>query len=95
MTNLRKDARGRECEVRVPFSCNGDPETTVLAHLNGGGMGAKTDDIEGAFCCSSCHDVIDGRTKTEHSYEQLRLFLMEGAMRTRAIWRQEGKIIVN
>lgn len=48
MSNLRKEAKGRECQVRLPGICNHNPETTVLAHyrmagLNGVGM--KPDDI--------------------------------------------------
>ena len=31
-TKLTKAARGRECQVRIPGVCNGNPETTVLAH---------------------------------------------------------------
>ncbi len=30
MANLRKEARGRECQVRIYGVCNGNPETTVL-----------------------------------------------------------------
>ncbi|VEI70653.1 82 prophage-derived uncharacterized protein ybcO [Serratia quinivorans] len=32
MTNLRKEAKGRDCQVRMPGICNFNPETTVLAH---------------------------------------------------------------
>ncbi|ECK2143415.1 DUF1364 domain-containing protein, partial [Salmonella enterica subsp. enterica serovar Enteritidis] len=32
MADLRKAARGRECQVRIPGYCNHNPETTVLAH---------------------------------------------------------------
>ncbi|MGL3134944.1 nuclease domain-containing protein, partial [Klebsiella pneumoniae] len=28
MANLRKAARGRECTVRIPGYCNGNPETS-------------------------------------------------------------------
>lgn len=50
MANLRKEAKGRECQVRLPGVCNFNSETTVLAHyrmagLNGVGM--KPDDIFG------------------------------------------------
>ncbi|MEQ9850798.1 nuclease domain-containing protein [Pectobacterium brasiliense] len=39
--------------------CNDNPETTILRHLPSAtyGMRYKSD----GFCCSSCHDVIDGR----------------------------------
>ncbi len=33
MADLRKAARGRECQVRIPGVCNGNPETSVLAHI--------------------------------------------------------------
>ena len=38
MANLRKAARGRECQVRIPGVCNGNPETSVLAHIRIAGL---------------------------------------------------------
>ncbi|TBL26445.1 DUF1364 family protein, partial [Escherichia coli] len=38
MANLRKEARGRECQVRISGICNGKPETTVLAHYRRAGI---------------------------------------------------------
>ena len=60
MTKLRKAARGKDCMVIIPGICNGNPETVVLAHLNGGGMGYKHHDFLGAWACSSCHSWLDG-----------------------------------
>lgn len=60
MTPIRKSAKGQPCQVRVPNVCNGDPNTTVLAHLNGFGMGMKAGDHEAAFSCSACHAWLDG-----------------------------------
>lgn len=61
----RDAARGQACTLRLPFHCNGNPETTVLCHSNlgrdGKGMGIKASDDRAAFGCSSCHDVLDGR----------------------------------
>ena len=60
--NLRKLARGRECQVRLPGVCNGNPETTVLAHyrLAGiSGIGMKSPDLIGAWACSDCHYTVD------------------------------------
>ena len=88
MTNLRKEAKGRECQVRIVGVCNGNPETVVLAHYRMGGlngMGMKPDDIFGAWACSACHDAVDGRTKTKYDCEQLRLFHEEGVFRTQAV----------
>ncbi|EOY5688468.1 DUF1364 domain-containing protein [Salmonella enterica subsp. enterica] len=94
--DLRKQARGRECTVRVPGHCNFNPETSVLAHYRlAGTCGAscKPDDMQGAIACNGCHDVIDGRVKTtEYSYEELRLMHAEGVFRTLEIWRREGFI---
>ena len=57
----RDAARGQDCTLRIPFHCNGNPETTVLCHSNRGadgkGMGIKASDDRAAFGCSSCHDV--------------------------------------
>ena len=86
MSKLRKSARDQQCLVRVPEICNWNVETTVLAHIGGGGMALKNSDIFGAFCCSSCHDAIDGRVKTQFTYEQLKLMHYEGMKRTQQYW---------
>lgn len=59
---LRDAANGQDCTVRS-ISCNFDPSTSVLAHIqNGEGvMGGKTHDISAVIACSECHDIIDGR----------------------------------
>lgn len=59
-TAIRRSARGQQCQVRVPGVCNHKPETTVLAHMNGAGMGAKAADHEAAYACSACHEWLDG-----------------------------------
>jgi len=92
MSRLRKSARGQPCLVRLPGVCNGNKETTVLAHVNGGGMGMKNHDYNGAFCCSSCHDVLDGRVKSEFSDNLLRLWHWEGVSRTWDHWVETGLI---
>lgn len=93
--NLRKEAKGRECQVRIVGVCNGNQETVVLAHyrmcgLNGVGM--KPNDIFGAWACSSCHDAVDGRMKTEYPRDELRLAHAEGVFRTQQILKNEGKL---
>lgn len=90
--DLRKLARGKPCQVRVPTHCNGNRQTTVLAHyrLAGyAGMGSKPDDWSfGAWACSACHDVVDGRVKTEHDRNAVRLMHAEGCLRTQAALRE-------
>lgn len=90
--NIRNSARGRDCTVRLP-GCNGDPATTVLAHYRLAGtcgIGIKPPDVNGAFACSYCHDVCDGRIHTAHDREFVRLAHAEGVMRTNAILAAEG-----
>lgn len=89
-SKFRKSAKGRECQIRIPGVCNGNPETVVLCHLNGGGMGMKRPDIHGAFGCSDCHDAIDGRARTDYSKDELFLFHCEAVIRTQEIWLKEG-----
>ena len=80
MSKIRKSANGQECQVRIPFVCNYDPSTTVLAHLNGGGMGAKKHDIFGAYACSKCHAHIDA------NYDQHTMIMFyEGVFRTQEL----------
>jgi len=95
MSKLRKSARGQDCQVRLPNVCNFSPETTVLAHLSGGGIGGKKSDIHGSFCCSNCHDAIDGRIMTEHSYDYLQLAHREGVERTQDVWLGMGLIRID
>ena len=87
--NLRKLAKGKPCQVRLPGICNNNPETTVLAHLNGGGMGMKQPDLLGAWCCSDCHDVVDGRAPIKGEFADrfdrkayIRRLHLEGIIRT-------------
>jgi len=91
-SKLRKSAKGRNCQVRLPTHCNYNPETTVLAHLGGAGMGRKHNDLFGSFCCSGCHDAIDKRVKSCLTKDDLKLAHMEGIQRTQQIWLDEGLI---
>lgn len=92
MSKIRQSARYQECQVRIPNICNHNPETTVLAHINGAGWGRKQHDIHGAYCCSNCHDAIDGRMRSEYSLETLKLWHLEGVVRTQQILLAEGLI---
>ena len=92
--NYRKEAQGRDCTIRIPDSCNGNPETVVLCHLPGGGMGYKRKDWQGAWGCSGCHDAVDGRVPAKQDMTLLSLWLHEGVMRTQEILESEGKLNV-
>lgn len=92
MTQGRKDARGKPCMVRIPGICNGNPETTVLAHYRLAGYcgtGMKPIDALGAWCCSSCHDEADRRTRY-FDEEFVRLCHAEGVLRTIAEIEKES-----
>ena len=87
MANLRKLAKDQVCEIRLPGICNGNPETTVLAHARIAGisgMGIKAPDLLAAHACSACHDAVDGRSNYGLSVFERRLALLEGVMRTQA-----------
>ncbi|MEQ1969351.1 DUF1364 domain-containing protein [Xenorhabdus nematophila] len=94
MANLRKEAKGRECQVRIPGICNGNSETVVLAHYRMAGIcgtGMKPPDLFGAWACSACHDEIDRRTRrTDTDYAHIAH--LEGVIRTQSILLSEGKI---
>lgn len=95
--NLRKEAKDRECQVRIPGVCNKNSETVVLAHLNnkslfGVGVGQKVPDLFGAWACSACHDVVDRRTDCGFLRSQQLDMFYEGVFRTQKILLDEGKI---
>ena len=54
MADLRKAARSRECQVRIPGVCNGNPETSVLAHIRLTGLcgtGTKPPELIATIAC--------------------------------------------
>lgn len=93
---IRDSARGEECTVRIVGVCNGNAETSVWSHwpgIDGGrGMGIKAIDLAGAVCCSSCHDVVDGRAQLPAgaTRESVLLDWAAGHLRSLVILRQKG-----
>jgi len=92
MTPIRKSAKGQQCQVRVPGVCNNNPDTVVLAHLNGGGMGAKAGDHEAAYCCSDCHAWLDGGYAQTTPKELRDLWHLEAVIRTQRLLIEQGLI---
>jgi hypothetical protein len=89
MTDLRREAIGRECMIRLE-GCNTAP--CCLAHwrqmgISGGGM--KSPDIIGAWACDSCHTKVDS---TERGNRDTQLDFARGVFRTQAQLIKEGKI---
>ena len=98
MSKITQSARGEPCQIRLAGYCNHNPETTILAHYRLAdycGMGIKPPDFMGAYACSTCHDVCDGRIKTDLSEEELRLTHAEGVMRTLVILEKKGLLDVS
>lgn len=95
MSKLRKAAKGRECQVRVPGVCSHDPSTVVLAHyrMSGqNGTGIKPSDVSGAHACYFCHMAVDGQIKTHHTPQELRQWHADGVIRTLLQLEKEGII---
>ena len=96
MSKIRESAKGKDCLVRLENICNGNPETTILAHLNGGGMGKKRLDIHAAYCCSDCHREIDRLPNLNHVVhfeDALKIIKFhEGVLRTQKIMLEQGLI---
>jgi len=94
MSDLKKAARGRECQVRIPGICNHNAETSVLAHIRLAGIcgvGIKPPDLIETIACSACHDEIDRRTRVVDA-EYAKECALEGMARTQVIWLKEGLI---
>jgi hypothetical protein len=95
---LRDEAKDRPCQGRIPGVCNGNTQTTVLAHPNNKslfrvGMGQKPPDEFGAHLCSDCHDLVDGRTKSDvYSADEILIMFYEAKFRTMLILKDEGRL---
>ena len=86
--NLRQQARGRDCQIRLAGVCNFDCATTVLAHyrlIGLSGMGMKSPDLLASWACSACHLACD----TDKSAET-QLAFAHGVFRTQAQLVKEG-----
>jgi hypothetical protein len=94
MSKLRKSAKGQDCQVRISGHCNRDSKTVVLAHVGKSHMGGKCTNLHATFCCSACHDVIDGRVYTQIPAQVLNVWKYEGMMRTKQIWLKDGLITI-
>jgi hypothetical protein len=92
MSKIRKSAKGQDCLVRIPGVCNFNNETTVLAHISSGLVARKSCDIHASYCCSSCHDVIDGRRNTEYTRSEIQTMFYDGMVRTQLILIEKGLI---
>ena len=86
-------AKGKPCQVRIPGVCKEAPEhdTTIFAHLNGGGMALKHSSIHGAYACLQCHYWLDGGYVHDPEHGVNRdLYHLEGVIRTQQIMIDDG-----
>lgn len=90
MTDLRALAAGKPCQIRLPWVCLDDRESTVLCHVRMvgiSGMGLKADDLLASWGCARCHAYVD-----THHDDATRLVFLEGVMRTLAYLIKLGVI---
>ena len=97
MSKITNSAKGKECDIRIPFACRGDTETTVHCHLpdgtGTGHMAGKSKDIHGVRGCANCHDILDGRRKSKYfDRDQILLMAYQGQQRTLRALVREGFI---
>lgn len=94
--NLRKRAQGQDCYLRLPYHCTFDETTTVLAHIRRGnvaGVGQKPSNFCAVPACGACHDVLDGRVKSDFvSHQELDSYLLEAQQRWLADCHRNGWI---
>lgn len=96
--DLRKEAEGRECQIRIA-GCSYNRDTVVLAHSNnkgmfGVGISQKAPDMFGAWSCNHCHDIVDGKLGIPVNWtkDEVDLAFAHGIFRTQNILLQEEKI---
>jgi hypothetical protein len=99
MSKITASARGENCTIKLIGVCNGNPDAVVYAHSNklqhGKGRGLKASDRYGAYACSACHDVIDGRVPRPKWMGKAFAdeAFSEGMARTHTILLQKGLIV--
>lgn len=87
--NLRREAIGRECQIRLP-GCQSEP--CCLCHwrqIDISGMGTKSPDQLGAWGCHHCHSIVDTKGRGD---SEAQLDFAKAVFRTQAILIREGKI---
>lgn len=88
MSAITDSAQGRECEMRLPGVCCGDPEKTVWAHSNshvhGKGGALKAYDQFGCYACYQCHMVYDRQWSRPAGLTQLMVEFMFSVAMTRS-----------
>ena len=87
MTDLRRQAIDRECQIRLA-GCTGGP--CCLAHWRQSGIsgiGLKSPDLLGAWSCDSCHQQVDMAARGD---AEVQLDFAKAVFRTQAQLINEG-----
>jgi hypothetical protein len=96
MSKIRKSANGESCQVRIPGICRHDPAMTIWSHYRGSaggkGMGIKSLDLAGAYCCTACDACYDGQTKRPEGLtkDDVDLMWLEGHIRSLVVLNERG-----
>ena len=90
---IRESARGEDCTLRLG-ACSSN-ETVVLCHIGRRrGMGLKCSDTFAIYSCSNCHDIIDGRVKTEFSKHELNTEKLRALEETQERFMEKDLLVV-
>lgn len=81
-TNLRREAIGRECQIRLEGCTTAPCCVCHWRQIGISGLGLKSPDIFGAFGCASCHDKVD---RSERGNVETQLDFARAVFRTQAI----------
>jgi hypothetical protein len=93
MTDLRKLARDKPCNLRLPGYCTREKDTTVLCHIKRGWCGSsKPPDVVAVWGCHACHAVIDGRIKTDWSRAEVDSMILR-ALCEQLVWYSDNGVI--
>ena len=83
---IKNSARDEDCSLRLG-ECS-SPETVILAHIGKSrGVGIKCSDYFAVYACSTCHDIIDGRAKSQFTKDELN------SEKLRALEETQGKLV--
>jgi hypothetical protein len=76
-------AQGQPCTLRFLDVCNGDPATTIPAHVRDRfkGMGTKASDLSMVYACSDCHRYLDEGVGRWGASAHLKIEVLEAVVR--------------
>lgn len=87
--NLRREAIGRACQIRLPGCLSGPCCLCHWRQSGISGMGMKAPDLIGAWGCAHCHDIVD---RTGRHDESVQLDFARAIFRTQATLLAEEKV---